>query len=316
MAEDLIFRHLIHSSSYSEKELQMEIDDCQIEDDEELSVKEPDEINIVLLYCNEIAKLNHVPYNKQEKIAKRAACGDLDAKSLMIENNLRLVVSIAKKYISTSVPFLDLIEAGNLGLIKAVDKYDPGKGYKFSTYATWWIRQYILRAIAKYSHIVRIPVKACELQSRISKLNQEIFLAIGRPATSKELSEYLHVSQRRINAARSFSLPNISLDTLNFSSRESILSRIGPNDKDMDEEILRGECCKIVSQFLKRLPDKEQDILKRRFGISVKKTESLKRIGKRYNLTRERIRQIERESIQKLRVLMKQSGISSSDFLF
>ena len=257
----------------------------------------------VRMYLKEIGKVPLLDAEKEHALAERMAAGDVQAKSELVEANLRLVVSIAKRYVGKGMFFLDLIQEGNLGLMKAVDKFDYHKGYKFSTYATWWIRQAITRAIADQARTIRIPVHMVETIHKVSRLNRQYLLDQGREATPDEISEMMNINPDKVREIMKISLDPVSLETPIGEEEDS---HLGDFIEDVDSPapaeaasytLLREQ----LNEVLHTLTPREEHVLKLRFGLDDGRTRTLEEVGKVFNITRERIRQIEAKALRKLR---------------
>ena len=257
----------------------------------------------VRMYLKEIGKVPLLDAGKEHELAERMAAGDQQAKSELVEANLRLVVSIAKRYVGKGMFFLDLIQEGNLGLMKAVDKFDYHKGYKFSTYATWWIRQAITRAIADQARTIRIPVHMVETIHKVSRINRQYLQDHGREATPEEVAEIMNINPEKVREIMKISLDPVSLET---PSGEEEDSHLGDFIEDVDSPapaeaasytLLREQ----LNEVLHTLTPREEHVLKLRFGLDDGRTRTLEEVGKVFNITRERIRQIEAKALRKLR---------------
>lgn len=257
----------------------------------------------VRMYLKEIGKVPLLDVEKEHKLAERMAQGDTKAKSELVEANLRLVVSIAKRYVGKGMFFLDLIQEGNLGLMKAVDKFDYHKGYKFSTYATWWIRQAITRAIADQARTIRIPVHMVETIHKVSRLNRQYLQDHGREATPEEIAEMMNINPDKVREIMKISLDPVSLETPIGEEEDS---HLGDFIEDVDSPapaeaasytLLREQ----LNEVLHTLTPREEQVLKLRFGLDDGRTRTLEEVGKVFNITRERIRQIEAKALRKLR---------------
>ena len=257
----------------------------------------------VKLYLKEIGTYPLLTIEDEIKLAKRIEGGDESAKKQLAESNLRLVVSIAKRYVGRGLSFLDLIQEGNLGLIKAVDKFDYTKGYKFSTYATWWIRQSITRSIADQSRTIRIPVHMSEVINKTYRVSRNLLQELGREPSEQELAKALDMPIEKVREILKVSADPISLDTPIGEEDDSHLgdfikddSIVGPEDAAA-YAMLQDQ----ISKLLNTLTEREQRVLTLRFGLDDGRTRTLEEVGKEFNVTRERIRQIEAKALRKLR---------------
>lgn len=257
----------------------------------------------VKLYLKEIGGYPLLTIDEEIALAKRIEEGDESAKKCLAESNLRLVVSIAKRYVGRGLSFLDLIQEGNLGLIKAVDKFDYTKGYKFSTYATWWIRQAITRSIADQSRTIRIPVHMSEVINKTYRISRTLLQELGREPTEQELSEAMNLPVEKVREILKVSADPISLDTPIGEEDDSHLGDfikddtiVGPEDAAA-YSVLQDQ----ISKLLDTLTEREQRVLILRFGLKDGRTRTLEEVGKEFNVTRERIRQIEAKALRKLR---------------
>ncbi len=257
----------------------------------------------VHLYLKEIGNYPLLTMEEEVELAKRIEEGDETAKQMLAESNLRLVVSIAKRYVGRGLSFLDLIQEGNLGLIKAVDKFDYSKGFKFSTYATWWIRQAITRSIADQSRTIRIPVHMSEIINKTYRVSRTLLQELGREATEQELADALDMTVEKIREVLKISSDPISLDIPIGEEEDSHLGDFIRDDNILGPEesasysILRDQ----ISMLLDTLTEREQKVLILRFGLTDGRTRTLEEVGKEFNVTRERIRQIEAKALRKLR---------------
>lgn len=257
----------------------------------------------VKLYLKEIGSYPLLSIDEEIELAKKIEQEDEDAKQTLAESNLRLVVSIAKRYVGRGLSFLDLIQEGNLGLIKAVEKFDYTKGYKFSTYATWWIRQAITRSIADQSRTIRIPVHMSEVINKTYRVSRSLLQELGREPTEQELSEAMKLPVEKIREILKVSADPISLDTPIGEEDDSHLGDfikddtiVGPEDAAA-YSVLQDQ----ISKLLDTLTEREQRVLILRFGLKDGRTRTLEEVGKEFNVTRERIRQIEAKALRKLR---------------
>ena len=257
----------------------------------------------VRMYLKEIGKIPLLDAEKETELAERISRGDEKAKNELVEANLRLVVSIAKRYVGKGMFFLDLIQEGNLGLMKAVDKFDYQKGYKFSTYATWWIRQAITRAIADQARTIRIPVHMVETIHKVSRYSRQLLQELGHEATADEIAEKMGMSADKVREILKIAQDPVSLETPIGEEEDSHLGDfIEDNDSPAPAEtasyaLLRKHLCAV----LRTLTPREEHVLKLRFGLEDGRTRTLEEVGKEFDITRERIRQIEAKALRKLR---------------
>ena len=265
---------------------------------EGLSVDDP-----VRMYLKEIGKVPLLTSEREKELAERMAVGDEEAKTELVEANLRLVVSIAKRYVGKGMFFLDLIQEGNLGLMKAVDKFDYTKGYKFSTYATWWIRQAITRAIADQARTIRIPVHMVETIHKVSRYQRQMLQELGREPTPAEIGEKMGMSAEKVREIMKVALDPVSLETPIGEEEDSHLGDFIPDEDtpspadDASATILR----EMIERELNTLTPREAHVIKLRFGLYDGRTRTLEEVGKEFDITRERIRQIESKALRKLR---------------
>ncbi len=257
----------------------------------------------VKLYLKEIGDYPLLTAEEEIDLAQRIMDGDEIAKTRLAESNLRLVVSIAKRYVGRGLSFLDLIQEGNLGLIKAVDKFDYTKGFKFSTYATWWIRQAITRSIADQSRTIRIPVHMSEVINKTYRVSRTLLQELGREPTEQEIADAMDLPASKIREILKVSADPISLDTPIGEEDDSHLGDFIKDDSVMGPEdaaaytVLQDQ----ISKLLNTLTEREQRVLILRFGLKDGRTRTLEEVGKEFNVTRERIRQIEAKALRKLR---------------
>ncbi|MCC8066483.1 MAG: RNA polymerase sigma factor RpoD [Clostridiales bacterium] len=257
----------------------------------------------VRMYLKEIGNVPLLSGEEEIELAKRVEQGDEEAKKKLTEANLRLVVSIAKKYVGRGMPFLDLIQEGNMGLMKAVDKFDYTKGYKFSTYATWWIRQAITRGIADTGRTIRVPVHMVETINKTLRMTRTLLQELGREPTPEEVAERLNVPVSRVREVLKISRDPVSLDTPIGEEDDSHLGDFIEDDTALSPadsaafSMLREE----LSTALESLTERERQVVKLRFGLEDGRARTLEEVGKEFNVTRERIRQIEAKALRKLR---------------
>ena len=285
----------------------VEVEANQIENNEDvdkvlsqegLAIDDP-----VRMYLKEIGKVPLLDADRELLLAQKMSEGDQRAKQELVEANLRLVVSIAKRYVGKGMFFLDLIQEGNLGLMKAVDKFDYSKGYKFSTYATWWIRQAITRAIADQARTIRIPVHMVETIHKVSRYSRQMLQELGREATAEEIGEKMGMSADKVREIMKIAQDPVSLETPIGEEEDSHLGDFIPDDETpspaeaTSTNILREE----LERQLHTLTPREEHVIKLRFGLYDGRTRTLEEVGKEFDITRERIRQIEAKALRKLR---------------
>ena len=257
----------------------------------------------VRLYLKEIGRVPLLTSDREHELAERMAEGDIEAKKALVEANLRLVVSIAKRYVGRGMFFLDLIQEGNLGLMKAVDKFDYTKGYKFSTYATWWIRQAITRAIADQARTIRIPVHMVETIHKVSRYSRQLLQEYGREATAEEIGEKMSMSAEKVREIMKIAQDPVSLETPIGEEEDSHLGDFiqdedTPAPADAASQTILRE---VIERELHTLTPREEHVIKLRFGLYDGRTRTLEEVGKEFDITRERIRQIEAKALRKLR---------------
>ena len=274
------------------------LDDVMVSDTQ-MQLNDP-----VKMYLKEIGRVPLLKPEDEPAIAKRIEEGDEEAKNLLISANLRLVVSIAKKYVGRGLQFLDLIQEGNMGLVKAVEKFDYTKGFKFSTYATWWIRQAITRAIADQARTIRIPVHMVETINKLSRVQRQLLQELGREPTAEEISERMDgFTPEKVREIQKVALEPVSLETPVGDEDDSHLGdfledkgAVSP-DSYANNQLLKEELDIVLSD----LTEREEKVLRLRFGLVDGQTRTLEEVGKEFNVTRERIRQIEAKAIRKLK---------------
>lgn len=279
-------------------------EDIKIEEIDNFDI--PDTVNIddpVRLYLKEIGKIPLLSADEEMEYARRMADGDEKAKAKLSEANLRLVVSIAKKYVGRGMLFLDLIQEGNLGLIKAVEKFDYRKGYKFSTYATWWIRQAITRAIADQARTIRIPVHMVETINKLIRTSRHLLQQLGREPTIEELAVEMEMPVEKVKEIKKIAQEPVSLETPIGEEEDSHLGDfIQDDDAPSPSELASYTLLKEqLDEIINTLTPREAKVLKLRFGLEDGKSRTLEEVGKEFNVTRERIRQIEAKALRKLR---------------
>ncbi len=257
----------------------------------------------VRMYLKEIGRINLLTSDEEFEYAKRAEEGDMEAKRMLAESNLRLVVSIAKRYVGRGMLFLDLIQEGNMGLMKAVDKFDPTKGYKFSTYATWWIRQAITRAIADQARTIRVPVHMVETINKLARVQRQLTQDLNREPTDEEIAKKLGISIEKVREVYKISQDPVSLETPIGEEDDSHLGDFIKDERTMGpEEYATIEMLKEELQgVLGTLTDREEKVLRLRFGLDDGQCRTLEEVGQIFGVTRERIRQIEAKALRKLR---------------
>ena len=256
----------------------------------------------VKMYLKEIGRISLLNKNQEYELSKRMAEGDLLAKEIIAISNLRLVVSIAKKYTGRGILFLDLIQEGNIGLIRAVEKFDYTKGYKFSTYATWWIRQAITRSIADQSRTIRIPVHMVETINKLRKVSRQLMQKFSRKPSEEEISNEMGLSVKKVREILRISQIPLSLEMPVGEENGELCDFIEDQSQISPEKKMVNESLKTtLENVLSELNDREERVLKLRFGIEDGMPKTLEEVGKMFNVTRERIRQIEAKALEKLR---------------
>ena len=285
--------------------LAAEEEDVEV-DMEKIDLSVPDGISIedpVRMYLKEIGKVPLLSADEEIELAKRMAEGDEDAKKRLAEANLRLVVSIAKRYVGRGMLFLDLIQEGNLGLIKAVEKFDYQKGFKFSTYATWWIRQAITRAIADQARTIRIPVHMVETINKLIRVSRQLLQELGREPSPEEIAKEMDMPVERVREILKISQEPVSLETPIGEEEDSHLGDFIQDDNVLvpAEAAAQTLLKEQLNEVLDTLTEREQKVLRLRFGMNDGRARTLEEVGKEFDVTRERIRQIEAKALRKLR---------------
>ncbi len=290
-----------------DEDVDVSLDDINLENGEiDLESTLPKGIAVddpVRMYLKEIGKVPLLSAEEEIELAKQMELGDEDAKKRLCEANLRLVVSIAKRYVGRGMLFLDLIQEGNLGLIKAVDKFDWRKGYKFSTYATWWIRQAITRSIADQARTIRIPVHMVETINKLIRISRQLLQEYGREPTPEEIAAEMDISEEKVREILKIAQEPVSLETPIGEEEDSHLGDFIPDD-DVPAPAEAAAFSMLKEQLvevLDTLTDREQKVLKLRFGLDDGRARTLEEVGRRFDVTRERIRQIEAKALRKLR---------------
>ena len=296
-ADDLMLDDDMDIDGLDDEE-EVELDKIDLSVPEGVSIEDP-----VRMYLKEIGKVPLLSAEEEIELAKKMEQGDENAKKRLAEANLRLVVSIAKRYVGRGMLFLDLIQEGNLGLIKAVEKFDYRKGYKFSTYATWWIRQAITRAIADQARTIRIPVHMVETINKLIRVSRQLLQELGREPTPEEIAEEMDMPVDRVREILKISQEPVSLETPIGEEEDS---HLGDFIQDDNVPVLADAAAftllkEQLVEVLGTLTEREQKVLRLRFGLDDGRARTLEEVGKEFNVTRERIRQIEAKALRKLR---------------
>ncbi len=288
-------------------DLEMEaLEAAELEEENQKEIELADSVSVndpVRLYLKEIGKVPLLTGDQEMSLAKRMEAGDDSAKKELAEANLRLVVSIAKRYVGRGMSFLDLIQEGNLGLIKAVEKFDYTKGFKFSTYATWWIRQAITRAIADQARTIRIPVHMVETINKLIRVSRQLLQEYGREPTPAEIGKEMGFSEEKVREIQKIAQDPVSLETPIGEEEDSHLGDFIP-DEDAPAPAEAASYALLKEQLievLNTLTEREEKVLRLRFGLDDGRARTLEEVGKEFNVTRERIRQIEAKALRKLR---------------
>lgn len=287
-------------------EIDAELEKLEEQEEEELDLSIPEGISIddpVRMYLKEIGKVPLLNTEEEIDLAQRMLAGDIEARRRLAEANLRLVVSIAKRYVGRGMLFLDLIQEGNLGLIKAVEKFDYAKGYKFSTYATWWIRQAITRAIADQARTIRIPVHMVETINKLIRVSRQLLQEFGREPSPEEIAKEMGMSVEKVREIQKIAQEPVSLETPIGEEEDSHLGDFIPDDEAPAPAeaasfmLLKEQLVDVLSS----LTDREEKVLRLRFGLDDGRARTLEEVGREFQVTRERIRQIEAKALRKLR---------------
>ena len=286
-----------------QKMTEVEEFDVEIEDTEIEIEGDADCTNSLKMYLREIGKVALLTADEEIDLAKRIEAGDEEAKKQLVEANLRLSVSVAKKYIGCGISFLDLIQEGNLGLMKAAEKYDYTKGFRFSTYATWWIKQTISRAIADQSKTIRIPAHVVESVNKLRKVQREMTAALGKEPTHRQLAIAMKVDEKTIAEWFTYMHDTTSLDVQVGDEEDTTIGSLVEDTSCVNpaDVVLAEDQSATLEIVLNTLPQKEADIVRYRFGLMDGTARTLEEVGQIYNLSRERIRQLEAKALRKLR---------------
>lgn len=291
------------------EEEEIDLEDMDLTIDESTELDDP-----IRMYLKEIGKTPLLTADEEVELAKRIVGGDEVARQKIIESNLRLVVSIAKKYAGRGMHLLDLVQEGNLGLMKAAEKFDYTKGFKFSTYATWWIRQGITRAIADQARTIRVPVHMVETMNRIARARRELTNELGRDPKAEEIAIHLNMDIDKVNEIFRFGMEPVSLETPLGEEEDSHLGDFIKDEMALspEESALKVNMREVIDDALSRLTEREKEVIELRFGLNDGRTRTLEEVGESFGVTRERIRQIEAKAIRKLRSSHK--NINLRDF--
>lgn len=303
---DHLYEELENAGVEVVNDLDKELEEIQLNGEEKIDLTLPEGISVddpVRMYLKEIGKVPLLSIEEESVLAQKMLEGDVEARRRLAEANLRLVVSIAKRYVGRGMMFLDLIQEGNLGLIKAVEKFDHNKGYKFSTYATWWIRQAITRAIADQARTIRIPVHMVETINKLIRESRRLLQELGREPTPEELAKEMNMSYDKVREIMKIAQEPVSLETPIGEEEDSHLGDFIPDEEApapaeaASYMLLREQ----LTDVLDTLTSREARVLKLRFGLEDGRARTLEEVGKEFNVTRERIRQIEAKALRKLR---------------
>lgn len=301
---DLLMAEGIEFGKKEEAKEEKEYEESEdfLTEEEEIDLKDP-----IKMYLKEIGKIPLLTFDEEVELAKKIENGDVEAKKKLIESNLRLVVSIAKKYTRHSLSFLDLVQEGNVGLIRAVEKYDYRRGFRFSTYASWWIRQAVTRALADQSRVIRVPVHMVESINKIQRTERYLYQEIGREPSHEEIAKNIGLPLRKVREYLRISQDPVSLETPLGTDKDNKLGdfvedkRISSPEDYVIEERFNDQ----LYDILATLTPREREILRLRFGLDNIKPHTLEDVGKIFNVTRERIRQVEAKAIKRLKQEMK-----------
>jgi len=308
----------IHSDGFEITGIQEDRDTHPDEDENRVSGRSPDStLDTIKMYLKEIRKTPLLTFEQEQELGKRIAEGDQEARSRMIEANLRLVVSIGKKYIHRGLPFSDIIEEGNLGLIRAVEKFQYQKGFRVSTYASWWIKQAIERAIVNQIRTIRLPVHVAELVTTYTRTVRALTQQLRREPSAEEVEREMQVGIQKVRLLSQVTRDTCSLDMLVNSEGDETIKDVlnddnAPSPSRPYEEVCRN---KYINDWTSQLPDIERKVVEMRYGLNSGNTQTLSSIGKQFGITRERVRQIESQAIQRLRSLTKSANIELCDLL-
>jgi RNA polymerase primary sigma factor len=274
-------------------------------EEEEKVIETPDVMceSALKMYLREMGSFNLLSAEEEHDLAVRAAEGDLEAKKRLVEANLRLVISVAKRYNGCGMTMLDLIQEGNIGLMKAADKFDYEKGFRFSTYATWWIKQSISRAVADQSRTIRVPVHIAEMINRIRKTERELTSQLGHEPTVEDLAKALNLKEEEVKEMQSYMSDTSSLDVQVGDEEDTTIGSLIADNHAMNPEdsYINNSLHDMIIEIVDTLSEREAEIIKLRFGLNNGKPMTLEEVGQAYGLTRERIRQIEAKALRKLR---------------
>ncbi len=273
--------------------------------------------DVIMYYLRDIRKTRLLTFEEEQQLAKRVGQGDEEARARMIEANLRLVIVIGKRYINRGLPFPDIIEEGNFGLIRAVDKFQYQRGFRFSTYAWWWIKQSIERAIVNQVRIIRLPVHVSEVVNKYTRITKKLTHQLGREPDTEEIAAKMKISADKVRAVSQVVRDAYSLETPISDQEGDTLKDVLSDDNEPSplNSYDDGRRQKHINEWLSQLPGTERKVIELRYGLNSKEPRTLVHIGKQFGLTRERIRQIETEAIRKLKSLTKSRNVALNDLL-